>query len=78
MPRKGYIAKREILPDPKFSDKVVAKLINKLTSDGKKSKAESILYGALDVIEAPDTLSTTSLLREMPAASSIPSWLASP
>lgn len=51
MPRKGYIAKREILPDPKFSDKVVAKLINKLTSDGKKSKAESILYGALDVIE---------------------------
>lgn len=51
MPRKGNIPKREVLPDPKFNDKVVAKLINKLTSDGKKSKAESILYGALDVIE---------------------------
>lgn len=51
MPRKGNISKREVLPDPKFNDKVVAKLINKLTSDGKKSKAESILYGALEVIE---------------------------
>ncbi|MBI5644276.1 MAG: 30S ribosomal protein S7 [Deltaproteobacteria bacterium] len=51
MPRKGNIPKRDVLPDPKFNDKVVAKLINKLTEDGKKSKAESILYGALEVIE---------------------------
>ncbi|MBI1911270.1 MAG: 30S ribosomal protein S7 [Deltaproteobacteria bacterium] len=51
MPRKGNVPKRDVLPDPKFNDKVIAKLINKLTSDGKKSKAEMILYGAFDVIE---------------------------
>ncbi len=51
MPRKGTVPKRDVLPDPKFSDKVIARLINKLTEDGKKSKAESILYGALDIIE---------------------------
>lgn len=51
MPRKGNVPKREVLPDPKFNDKVIAKLINKLTSDGKKSKAECILYGAFGVIE---------------------------
>ncbi len=50
MPRKGTVPKRDILPDPKYNDKVVAKLINKLTRDGKKSKAETILYGALDAI----------------------------
>lgn len=51
MPRKGNVPKREVLPDPKFNDKVIAKLINQLTSHGKKSKAEGILYGAFDVIE---------------------------
>ncbi len=51
MPRKGNIPKRDVLPDPKFNDKVIARLANKLTSHGKKSKAEGIIYGALDVIE---------------------------
>ncbi len=51
MPRKGNVPKRDVLPDPKFGDKVIAKLINKLTEDGKKSKAEGIIYGAFDVIE---------------------------
>jgi small subunit ribosomal protein S7 len=51
MPRKGNVPKRDVLPDPKFNDKVVAKLINKLTSDGKKSKAEKIIYGALESVE---------------------------
>lgn len=51
MPRKGNVPKRDVLPDPKFGDKVVAKLVNSLTSDGKKSKAESIIYGAFGVIE---------------------------
>lgn len=51
MPRKGNIPKREVLPDPKFNDKVIASLINKLTEDGKKSKAETIIYKALEVIE---------------------------
>jgi small subunit ribosomal protein S7 len=51
MPRKGNVPKRDVLPDPKFNDKVIAKLINKLTSDGKKSKAEKIIYGALESVE---------------------------
>lgn len=51
MPRKGNVPKRDVLPDPKFNDKVIAKLINKLTSDGKKSKAEMIIYGALESVE---------------------------
>lgn len=51
MPRKGNVPKRDVLPDPKYNDKVIAKLINKLTSDGKKSKAERIIYGALDAVE---------------------------
>ncbi|MEK6791439.1 MAG: 30S ribosomal protein S7 [Deltaproteobacteria bacterium] len=51
MSRKGSAPRRDVLPDPKFNDKVVTKLVNKLTSDGKKSKAEGILYGAFDVIE---------------------------
>ena len=42
MPRKGNIPKRDVLPDPKFGDKTIARLINKLTDDGKKSKAERI------------------------------------
>ncbi len=51
MPRKGNVPKRDVLPDPKFNDKVIARLVNKLTSDGKKSKAEGIIYRAFDVIE---------------------------
>ncbi|MDP2690024.1 MAG: 30S ribosomal protein S7 [Deltaproteobacteria bacterium] len=51
MPRKGNVPKRDVLPDPKFGDKTIARLINKLTNDGKKSKAEGIFYAAFDVIE---------------------------
>ncbi|MDH4164216.1 MAG: 30S ribosomal protein S7 [Nitrospirota bacterium] len=50
MPRKTVVVKREILPDPKFNSKVVAKFINVLMRKGKKSTAESICYGALDRI----------------------------
>ncbi|MDD5712032.1 MAG: 30S ribosomal protein S7 [Smithellaceae bacterium] len=51
MPRRREIAKREILPDPKFNNKMVAKFINCLFTRGKKSTAESILYGAFEIIE---------------------------
>ncbi|BCS53053.1 30S ribosomal protein S7 [Geobacter sp. SVR] len=50
MPRRREVPKRVILPDPKFHDKTVAKLINIMMLGGKKSIAESILYGALDVV----------------------------
>ncbi len=51
MGRKKVIAKREIIPDPKFHDVVVSKFINALMRGGKKSVAEGILYGSLDIIQ---------------------------
>ncbi len=48
MPRRRIIAKRTILPDPKYGDETVAKFINMLMKNGKKSVAERIVYGALD------------------------------
>lgn len=50
MPRRREVAKRIILPDPKYNDRVVAKLINILMLDGKKSTAERALYGALELV----------------------------
>jgi small subunit ribosomal protein S7 len=51
MSRRHAAEKRQILPDPKFKDLVLAKFTNSLMLDGKKSVAESILYGALDIVE---------------------------
>ncbi len=51
MPRRRRAEKREINPDPKFGDLVLSKFINCLMYDGKKSVAEKIVYGALDIIE---------------------------
>src|SRR5687768_7033376 len=50
MGRKKFVRKREILPDPKFNDVVVAKFVNSLLTRGKKSTAERIFYGCVDVI----------------------------
>ena len=52
MPRKGEVRKREILPDPKYGDKVVAKFVNTIMNRGKKSVAESIFYRSLDIVTA--------------------------
>ena len=51
MPRKGYIAKRDVLPDPIYNSKVVTKLINNVMLDGKKAVAQKIVYGAFDIIK---------------------------
>jgi small subunit ribosomal protein S7 len=50
MPRRRVVAKREVLPDPKFGNKILAKFMNHVMVDGKKSIAEKIVYGALDVV----------------------------
>ena len=50
MPRKGYVAKRDVLPDPIYNSKLVTKLINGLMLDGKKGTSQSILYSAFDRI----------------------------
>ena len=51
MPRRRVAAKREILPDPKFGDITLAKFMNHVMVSGKKSVAERIVYGALDIVE---------------------------
>ena len=51
MPRKGNVPKREVLPDPVYGSVVVAKLINSIMLDGKKGTAQSIVYGAFDMIK---------------------------
>ena len=48
MPRRRVAAKREILPDPKYGNQILAKFMNQLMVSGKKSTSESIVYGALD------------------------------
>ncbi|HKK01507.1 MAG TPA: 30S ribosomal protein S7, partial [Desulfuromonadales bacterium] len=50
MPRRREVAKRVILPDPKYNDRLVAKFMNAIMLDGKKSVAESIVYGAFDIV----------------------------
>ena len=48
VPRKGHIAKRDVLPDPIYNNKVVTKLINNIMLDGKKGVAQRIVYGAFE------------------------------
>ena len=50
MPRKGPIPKREILPDPLYNSRLVARFVNRLMYDGKKGAAEKIFYQALNVL----------------------------
>ena len=51
MPRRRVVAKRQVLPDPKYASKVLAKFMNHVMVDGKKSVAEKIVYGALAVVQ---------------------------
>ena len=50
MPRKGHVAKRDVLPDPIYNSKLVSRLINNIMQDGKKCTAQTILYNAFDII----------------------------
>ncbi|MDQ2866594.1 MAG: 30S ribosomal protein S7 [Candidatus Eremiobacteraeota bacterium] len=52
MPRKGPAPKRQILPDPRYNSKILSRFINKVMLAGKKSTAEQVTYGALDIIAA--------------------------
>ena len=61
MPRRREVPKRVMLPDPKFKDQTVAKFINVIMLDGKKSIAEGIIYGALDIIQDRGAVSYTHL-----------------
>lgn len=51
MPRRGRIAKRDVLPDPLYKSKLVTRLINSVMLDGKKGVAQKIVYGAFDIVQ---------------------------
>lgn len=51
MPRRRVVAKREVLPDPKYGNGTLAKFVNHVMVSGKKAVAERIVYGALDLVE---------------------------
>ena len=51
MPRRGFIPKRDVLPDPVYNDKVVTRLINNIMLDGKKGVAQKVVYDAFAIIE---------------------------
>lgn len=51
MPRKGHIARRDVLPDPIYNSKTVTRLVNNIMLDGKKGVAQRIVYDAFDIIK---------------------------
>jgi small subunit ribosomal protein S7 len=51
VPRRGHIAKRDVLPDPIWNSKIVTKLVNNVMLDGKKTVAQKIVYGAFDIVK---------------------------
>ena len=51
MPRRGNIAKRDVLPDPLYNSKLVTRLINSVMYDGKKGVAQKIVYGAFEIVK---------------------------
>ncbi|MXZ80663.1 MAG: 30S ribosomal protein S7 [Gammaproteobacteria bacterium] len=72
MPRRKEVPTRKILPDPKYKNRTIAKFINIMMHDGKKSVAERIMYGALDIIrekgsEDPVEVFTSALDNVSPA-----------
>lgn len=71
MPRRGNVAKIEVLPDPVYHSKVLTKFINQIMLSGKKGTAESIVYGAFDIIkdktgEEPMDVFNTAMKNVMP------------
>lgn len=64
MARRNRAQKRETLPDPRFNNVTVSKIINRIMLDGKKSKAEKIVYGALDAIEEREATPALTVLQQ--------------
>jgi small subunit ribosomal protein S7 len=64
MPRRGTITRKEILPDPVYNSKLVTQVINKVLLDGKKSTAEGIVYGALELVRTRTGRDPVEVLQE--------------
>ena len=64
MPRRGLVIKREILPDARYHNVTVAMFINKVMANGKKSTAERILYGAMQIMEQQESKDPVTVLEQ--------------
>ncbi len=64
MPRRGFVPKRDVLPDPVYNDKVVTRLINNIMLDGKKGVAQKIVYNAFDIIKEKTGKEPLEVFRE--------------
>jgi small subunit ribosomal protein S7 len=64
MPRRARVIKREIPPDAKYNNVTIARLINKIMTCGKKSTAERVVYGALQIIEQQESKEPVSVLEQ--------------
>ena len=64
MPRRGFIAKRDVLPDPIYNSKIVTKLINNIMLDGKKTVAQKIVYDAFDIVKEKENKDALEIFEE--------------
>ena len=64
MPRRGYVAKREVIADPMYNSKLVTKLINNVMLDGKKTVAQKIVYDAFDIIKEKEQKDALEVFEE--------------
>ena len=64
MPRRGTITRKEVLPDPVYNSKLVTQVINKVLLDGKKSIAEGVVYGALEIVRTKTGREPVEVLQE--------------
>ena len=65
MPRKGEVRRRDVLPDPKYHDRLVTKFMNTIMASGKKSQAERTFYGALDLIATRTSEEPLAIINEI-------------
>ena len=64
MPRRGFVPKRDVLPDPVYNDVIVTRLINNIMLDGKKGVAQKIVYGAFDIVKEKTGKDPLDVFRE--------------
>ncbi len=64
MPRRAQVSKRKQVPDAKYSNLIVARFINKMMKGGRKSVAEGVVYGAMDVIEQQEQKPAVGILEQ--------------
>ena len=77
MPRRGNVAKREVLADPIYNSKIVTRLVNSIMLDGKKGVAQKIVYDAFDIVKEktgndPLEMFEKAMENIMPAVSAAP------